>query len=61
MSHALTRTSPKGTPFIGTCIKCGAKDIPLSRTHEHCVNPANLDFSDAMDVVLGNSDGKTKQ
>lgn len=41
-AHALTRTSPKGGPFIGTCMKCGTKDLPLSRMHEQCVNPAGL-------------------
>jgi hypothetical protein len=54
MSHALTRTSPrgKGQPFIGTCIKCGLQNIPLSRMHEECVNPGNLSNADALAIVV---------
>lgn len=42
MSHALKRTSPKGGPFIGTCAKCGVRDIPLDRMREECANPAGV-------------------
>ena len=52
MSHSLERTSPKGGPFIGRCTKCGTEDIPLSRMHEHCVNPANLSNADALELAL---------
>lgn len=42
MSHALERTSPKGGPFIGRCMKCGLTEIPLTKMHEPCPNPANF-------------------
>ena len=61
MSHALTRTSPKGGPFIGTCTKCGMTDIPLSRMKEECSNPANLSNQDALNVALGLHDKEIKQ
>jgi hypothetical protein len=61
MGHSLTRTSPKGDPFIGTCTKCGMQDIPLGRMHEPCINPANLSDNDALNVALGLHDGETKQ
>lgn len=61
MSHSLSRTSPKGGPFIGTCTKCGTKDIPLDQMHEHCPNPANLSNADALNVALGVHDEDTKQ
>jgi hypothetical protein len=40
--HALARTSPKGGPFFGTCMKCGQTDLPITATGKPCVNPANL-------------------
>lgn len=52
MSHSLERTSPKGGPFIGRCTKCGMTDIPLSRMHEDCANPANLSDTDALELAL---------
>jgi hypothetical protein len=61
MSHSLTRTSPKGGPFIGTCTKCGTPDIPLAKMHEHCPNPANLSDGDALNVALGVCEKETKQ
>lgn len=38
-THALVRTSPKGTPFLGTCMNCGRKDMPMRATFEECDNP----------------------
>lgn len=29
MKHALHRTSPKGTPFVGTCSNCGRSGLSL--------------------------------
>lgn len=37
--HSLERTSPKGGPFIGTCTKCGMRDIPAARMSEPCAYP----------------------
>ncbi len=48
MSHSLKRTSPKGGPFIGYCTKCGQEDIPLSKLHDHCPNPADFSDEDAL-------------
>ena len=36
MSHAITRTSPKGGPFIGRCIKCGADGLGMGAPLENC-------------------------
>ena len=36
--HALSRTSPKGGPFIGTCLKCGVPNLPMSATRLECEN-----------------------
>ena len=41
--HALERTSPKGGPFIGTCMKCGKPGLTPADFHKNpCVNPAGL-------------------
>lgn len=44
MSHAITRTSPKGGPFIGRCIKCGAEGLGMGAPLENC--PADGIVSD---------------
>jgi hypothetical protein len=51
-THALIRTSPKGGPFIGTCTKCGIRDLPLSRAGEECVNPAGLTSGESLIATL---------
>lgn len=61
MAHSLSRTSPKGGPFVGTCTKCGLKDIPLARMWDECANPAGLSNTDALNVALGLLDSETKQ
>lgn len=48
MSHSLRRTSPKGGPFIGTCIKCGVENIPLDRMFTPCANPADLSLAETL-------------
>ena len=41
-THALTRTSPKGGPFIGRCFRCGVENLPAEAVHWPCENIANL-------------------
>jgi len=36
MTHAITRTSPKGGPFIGRCIKCGQEGLGMGAPLEPC-------------------------
>ena len=38
MTHALTRTSPKGEgqKFIGRCVKCGAEGLGMGAALEPC-------------------------
>jgi len=52
MSHSLERTSPKGTPFIGTCTKCGRGNLTLADLHGHCVNPANITDNEALSLAV---------
>jgi hypothetical protein len=51
MKHALSRTSPKGGPFLGKCFKCGREDIPLSDNTE-CVNPAAITDDEALIIAI---------
>lgn len=46
--HALTRTSPKGGAFIGTCMKCGEPDLPAAAVGKPCSNPANMTQDEAL-------------
>lgn len=55
-THALTRTSPKGGPFIGTCMKCGTTDLPLSKMKELCVNPGDLSDAEALIIAIKGGD-----
>jgi hypothetical protein len=52
MSHALERTSPKGGPSIGTCMKCGQQDIPLKQMGDECPNVANLTDDEALILAV---------
>ena len=53
--HALERTSPKGQPFIGYCVKCGIRDLPISAALEDCVNPAGLNAAETFQIVIEGS------
>ncbi len=51
MSHALTRTSPKGPgqKFIGRCTKCGEENLPMSAALDDC--PADNLVSDEQALI----------
>ena len=38
LTHAVHRTSPKGGPFIGRCVNCGAEELQASAALEECPN-----------------------
>lgn len=48
-THSLERTSPKGGPFIGCCVKCGKQDLSLEAAHEECPNPSGI--TGAQDIL----------
>jgi hypothetical protein len=50
--HALRRTSPKGGSFFGTCLKCGAENLPIEAVSWPCENPANLTQDEALLVAI---------
>jgi len=51
-THALVRTSPKGALFLGTCIQCGTKDMPMLAALEPCPNQRGLTQDAALLEVL---------
>lgn len=50
--HALNRTSPKGQPFIGTCVRCGRTGLTAKRANEECDNPSQMTADEALLAVL---------
>lgn len=50
--HALERTSPKGTPFIGTCTKCGTPGLTFATMRGECANPGGLSQDDALLLAI---------
>ncbi len=51
-THALVRTSPKGGPFVGRCIQCGAEGLPSGAALEPCSNPRGLTQDGALLSVI---------
>lgn len=41
-THVLERTSPFGEPFIGKCVLCGAKNLTMNQSNDHCDNPCGI-------------------
>lgn len=46
--HAISRTSPKGGPFVGTCFKCGMENLPAEAARWPCANPGNVSQDEAL-------------
>lgn len=52
-THALVRTSPKGALFLGACIQCGMKNLPMRAALEPCLNQRWLTSGAALLEVMG--------
>lgn len=50
--HAIERTSPKGGPFIGTCMKCGLPNLTLSDMNQPCENIAGISQDEALLMAI---------
>lgn len=51
--HAVNRTSPKGTAFIGTCSQCGQAGLTLAQTMTtECPNQRGLTEAEAVLEVI---------
>ena len=43
MQHAIYRTSPKGSKFVGTCANCGRKGLTFrDMIVDECENPRGM-------------------
>lgn len=51
-THAIERTNPKGQPFRGRCIQCGATDLRPSDALKPCPNPTGMTQEDALLAVI---------
>ena len=49
MTHAIKRTSRKGLPFVGQCIKCGEEGLPMKAAQQPC--PADAIMSDEQALI----------
>jgi len=47
-THAIERTSPKGGPFLGTCMRCGRKNLSMGNALEECDNPSRMSNDEAL-------------
>lgn len=54
--HALVRTSPKGGPFIGRCMKCGKADLAGGWLTDPCVNPSGMTDTAALLSLLDSAE-----
>jgi hypothetical protein len=57
MHPHVTRTSPAGQQFVGTCTSCGKTGITSSMMFEDCENPRDLSTEDAL-VEAVEDDGR---
>lgn len=48
MKHSLSRTSPKGGPFIGTCTLCGTPNLTFADMIGDCPNQRGLTQDEAV-------------
>lgn len=46
--HSITRTSPKGDPFVGTCALCGTPNLTFDDMRTECENPRGLSTDEAV-------------
>ena len=51
-NHSITRTSPKGEAFVGTCMKCGKSGLTLKDMQSECDNPARMTQDEALLAAL---------
>lgn len=60
-THALTRTSPIGERFIGTCTKCGMKGLTLAQSQDECANVRGVSETQALLEAIDPEFGKESE
>ena len=56
-THALERTSPKGTPFVGRCILCGKTGLSWMDAKQRCENPDAWSDENVIVAVVKGGEG----
>ena len=59
-THAITRTSPKGEKFVGTCFKCGQTGLTIGDAMKECPNVRGLTQDEALLEAIDGTDSKGK-
>jgi hypothetical protein len=54
--HAIERTSPKGTRFVGTCWQCGRTGLSMDAVREECDNPAGMTQNESLFRAIEGND-----
>jgi hypothetical protein len=53
-AHVLTRTSPLGEKFVGTCTLCGKTGLTIAQANDRCDNPGGVSRGKALlDAIAG--------
>lgn len=50
--HSLTRTSPLGENFVGTCTLCGKPNLTVANMMEVCENPFGATTEEVLTQAL---------
>lgn len=56
MAHSLRRTSPKGEPFVGTCVLCGTDNLRMADVNNECPNQRGLTHDEAVIEAINRKD-----
>lgn len=51
-THAIVRTSPKGTAFSGTCTRCGQENLSMSDAKKYCQNLRGVNNDQALIEII---------
>jgi len=58
-THALERTSPKGGPFLGCCVKCGRQNLRAKAVFEECENVrGTTPDEDVLEAICGREESR---
>lgn len=51
-THCIERTTPLGQDFVGTCVLCGKRNLPITAGFEQCDNPDGVTPTDALLMAI---------
>jgi hypothetical protein len=59
--HAIERSSPKGGPFLGTCMRCGRTNLPMAAARQPCENTAGMTDDEALLMAVDPPAGRSSR